>query len=69
MIRPNGSDQTNMMNNCGDNMRTGTMKQYCDYVKKDLSVYDKETTMQEFSMYEHSFDGGRSWIGFDNEAE
>ncbi len=42
------------------------LQQYSDYVKKDLSVYDEENTWDAFSMYNHSFDGGESWVEFDD---
>ncbi len=45
-----------------------TLQDYSDYVKKDLSVYEEENTWDAFSMYNHSFDGGESWIEFDNEV-
>ena len=43
-----------------------TLEQYRDYVKKDLSVYEEENTEDAYSMYNHSFDGGESWVGFDD---
>ena len=43
-----------------------TLEEYGDYVKKDLSVYEEENTWDTFSMYNHSFDGGESWIEFDD---
>jgi len=42
------------------------LKQYSDYVKRDLSVYEEENTWDAFSMYNHSFDGGESWVEFDD---
>jgi len=44
------------------------LKQYSDYVKRDLSVYEEENTWDAFSMYNHSFDGGESWVEFDDEV-
>ena len=41
---------------------------YSDYIKKDLSVYEEENTWDAFSMYNHSFDGGESWVEFDDEV-
>ncbi len=34
------------------------------YLKRDSSVYDAIDTFDRFSMYNHSFDGGESWIEF-----
>ena len=45
-----------------------TLQDYSDYVKKDLSVYEEENTWDAFSMYNHSFDGGESWVEFDDEV-
>ena len=45
-----------------------TLKQYKKYVKKDLSVYKEENAWDAFSMYNHSFDGGGSWVEFDDEG-
>lgn len=42
------------------------LSEYSDYVKKDLSVYEEENTWDAFSIYNHSFDGGESWVEFDN---
>ena len=36
------------------------------YVKKDLSAYEEENTWDVFCMYNHSFDGGESWVDFDD---
>ena len=44
-----------------------TLEQYSDYVKKDLPAYEEENTWDAFSMYNHSFDGGESWVEFDDE--
>ena len=46
-----------------------TLRKYSDYVMKDLSVYEQEDTGEEFSMYNHSFDGGESWVEFDDGEE
>lgn len=43
-------------------------EEYSDYVKKDRSVYEEENTWDAFSMYNHSFDGGESWVEFDDEV-
>ena len=43
-----------------------TLEKYKDYVKTDLSAYKEENTLNAFSMYNHSFDGGNSWIEFDD---
>ena len=45
---------------------SNTLKQYRDYVKKDLSVYQEENTKDAYSLYNHSFDGGNSWVEFDD---
>ena len=45
-----------------------TLQDYSDYIKKDLSVYEEENTWDAFSMYNHSFDGGESWVEFDDEV-
>jgi len=37
-----------------------------DYLKKDLSSYSTEDTTSLFSMYNHSFDGGRSYVEYDD---
>ena len=38
---------------------------YKDYLKKDLSEYKKDA-LQGFSVYNHSFDGGKSWDEFND---
>lgn len=45
------------------------LQEYSDYAKKDLSAYEEENTFGAFSMYNHSFDGGESWIEFDDSAD
>ena len=45
-----------------------TLQDYSDYIKKDLSVYEEKNTWDAFSMYNHSFDGGESWVEFDDEV-
>lgn len=46
-----------------------TLNQYEDYAKKDWSIYyDEDATLNAFSMYNHSFDGGESWVEFDDEV-
>ena len=45
-----------------------TLQDYSDYIKKDLSVYEEENTWDVFSMHNHSFDGGESWVEFDDEV-
>lgn len=37
-----------------------------DYLKKDLSVYKNEDNMSQFSMYNHSFDGGKTFAEYDD---
>lgn len=44
------------------------LKKYSDYVRKDLSSYAEENTMDRFSMYNHSFDGGESWVEYDDKV-
>ena len=44
------------------------ISKYSEYVKKDMSVYKEESTWDAFSMYNHSFDGGESWVEFNNEV-
>ncbi|MBR1392078.1 MAG: hypothetical protein IJ567_11690 [Lachnospiraceae bacterium] len=39
---------------------------YRDYLKKDLSLYEEENTLDAYSMYNHSFDDGESWTEFDD---
>ena len=39
---------------------------YPDYLKRDLSVYEEENTLHAWSMYNHSFDGDRTWVEFDD---
>lgn len=43
-----------------------TLSRYSNYVKKDLSAYEEENTLDSYSMYNHSFDGGESWVEFDD---
>ena len=43
-----------------------TLRLYSDFVKKDLSAYEEENTWDAYSMYNHSFDGGESYIEFDD---
>ncbi len=38
---------------------------YKNYLKTDLSEYKKDT-LKAFTMYNHSFDGGKSWDEFDD---
>ena len=38
---------------------------YGAYIKTDRSVYDK-ASLSEFSMYNHTFDGGKTYIEFDD---
>ena len=37
-----------------------------DYLKKDLSSYTNEDNTLLFSMYNHSFDGGRTYVEYDD---
>lgn len=39
--------------------------EYRDYLKKDLSAYEKDST-DSFTMYNHTFDGGESYVEFDD---
>ena len=39
---------------------------YEDYLKLEKSCYDETGTLDEFSMYSHSFDGGNSYVEYDN---
>lgn len=41
------------------------IKKYPDYVKIDTSSYQKSSN-NSFSLYNHSFDGGQSWVEFDD---
>ena len=41
------------------------LSEYSEYVKKDRSAYDSNDNTG-FSLYNHSFDGGKSWIEFDD---
>ena len=41
------------------------LSEYSDYVKKDTAVYDSKNG-SGFSLYNHSFDGGKSWVEFDD---
>ena len=43
-----------------------TLRLYSDFVKKDLSAYEEENTWDAYSMYNHSLDGGESYIEFDD---
>lgn len=38
---------------------------YKDYLKTDLSAYNKDS-LKAFTVYNHSFDGGQSWMEFDD---
>lgn len=38
---------------------------YREYLKKDLSAYEKDST-DSFTMYNHTFDGGQSYTEFDD---
>ncbi len=40
------------------------LKDYQAYLKKDVSEYDIESVLQEFTIYAHSFDGGQSWMEY-----
>ena len=41
------------------------LSEYSDYVKKDTAVYNSKNG-SGFSLYNHSFDGGKSWVEFDD---
>ena len=43
--------------------------QFREYLKKDLTQYEAESTLTAFSMYNHSFDNGRSFAEFDDWPE
>lgn len=43
-----------------------TINAFPDYMKKDRSVYDERSSNDCYSMYNHSFDGGKSWVEFDD---
>ena len=45
---------------------SATFEKYPDYVKKDTSSYKKLDTLTCFTIYNHSFDGGKSYIEFDD---
>lgn len=38
-----------------------------EYLKKDLEAYSEENTLNRYSMYNHSFDNGNSWVEFDDQ--
>ena len=40
--------------------------EFPDYLMKDLTRYDEENTYKAFTIYNHSFDGGKSYIEFDD---
>ena len=39
-----------------------------EYLKKDLEEYSEENTQSAYSMYNHSFDHGKSWVEFDDQS-
>lgn len=39
-------------------------KQYQEYLKKDKSLYSKTNTINSYSMYNHSFDSGKSFMEY-----
>lgn len=39
---------------------------YKEYLKKDKSVYSKKNTLDLYSIYNHSFDNGKSYIEYSN---
>ncbi len=39
---------------------------YKEYLKKDISTYSKENTLNSFSMYNHTFNNGESYMEFDD---
>ena len=41
-------------------------KKYNKYLKKDKSVYFWLSTWDLYSMYNHSFDNGKSYVEFDD---
>ena len=41
-------------------------EKYPDYIKKDTNVYNKTDTLKAFTIYSHSFDGGKSWIEYND---
>ena len=38
------------------------VSKYKEYLKRDESEYSKKDTLELFSIYNHSFDGGRSYM-------
>ncbi len=41
-------------------------KKYYQYLKKDKSIYRKNNVITSYSMYNHSFDNGKSYVEFDD---
>lgn len=42
------------------------MSQYTEYLKLDTSEYNIENVLEKFSIYAHSFDGGDSWMEYED---
>ena len=40
---------------------------YPELLKQDLSLYDGRLDTKGYSMYNHSFDNGKSWVEFDDD--
>lgn len=45
---------------------TNNNKKYKDYLKKDVSLYAIENTLDRYSMYNHSFDNGNSFVEYND---
>ena len=42
--------------------------QYKEYLKLDMTGYEIEDALNQFSIYAHSFDGGQSWMEYSGEG-
>ncbi len=40
--------------------------EYTEYLKLDRTDYDSDDTLKKYSMYNHTFDGGNSYVEFDD---
>ena len=49
-----------------DSPDDGTLNRYAPYIKKDRSSYKAISTLDRFTIYNHSFDGGKSYTEFDD---
>ena len=43
------------------------IKDYSEYMKKDTTVYKNTSTTKSFTIYNHTFDNGQSWVEFDDD--